>query len=84
MGVAPNKFLAKLASDLEKPDGFVVITQEEAEARLAPLPVSRLWGVGKVTEEALREGRHSHHRRTSCARRDALLERAGRVRTRRA
>jgi len=53
IGVAPNKFLAKLASDLEKPDGFVVITQEEAEARLAPLPVSRLWGVGKKTEAGL-------------------------------
>jgi DNA polymerase-4 len=53
IGVAPNKFLAKLASDLEKPDGFVVITQEEAEARLAPLPVSRLWGVGKKTEAIL-------------------------------
>jgi DNA polymerase-4 len=53
VGVAPNKFLAKLASDLEKPDGFVVIAQEEAQARLAPLPVSRLWGVGKVTEEKL-------------------------------
>ena len=53
VGVAPNKFLAKLASDLEKPDGFVVITQEEAAARLAPLPVSRLWGVGRVTEKTL-------------------------------
>src|SRR5262249_8419095 len=53
IGVAPNKFLAKLASDLEKPDGFVVIAQEEAEARLAPLPVSRLWGVGKKTEAVL-------------------------------
>jgi DNA polymerase IV len=52
VGVAPNKYLAKLASDLEKPDGFVVITQEEAQARLAPLPVWRLWGVGKKTEEA--------------------------------
>ncbi len=50
VGVAPNKFLAKLASDLEKPDGFVVITEEDAEARIAPLPVSRLWGVGKKTE----------------------------------
>jgi DNA polymerase-4 len=53
IGVAPNKFLAKLASDLEKPDGFVVITEDEAEARLAPLPVSRLWGVGKKTEAIL-------------------------------
>ena len=53
VGVAPNKFLAKLASDLEKPDGFVVITQEDAAARLAPLPVSRLWGVGKKTEAVL-------------------------------
>ena len=52
VGVAPNKYLAKLASDLEKPDGFVVITQEEAEARLAPLPAWRLWGVGKKTEES--------------------------------
>ena len=48
VGVAPNKFLAKLASDLEKPDGLVVITSEGARARLAPLPVRKLWGVGRV------------------------------------
>jgi DNA polymerase-4 len=53
VGVAPNKYLAKLASDLEKPDGFVVITQEDAEQRLAPLPVGRLWGVGKQTQKIL-------------------------------
>ncbi len=49
VGVAPNKFLAKLASDLEKPDGFVVIRRESAAALLASLPVARLWGVGEVT-----------------------------------
>lgn len=53
VGVAPNKFLAKLASDLEKPDGFVIITQEDAERRLADLSVSRLWGVGKVSQKSL-------------------------------
>ncbi len=53
VGVAPNKFLAKLASDLEKPDGFVVIEQANAAAVLAPLPVGKLWGVGKVTEREL-------------------------------
>ena len=53
VGVAPNKFLAKLASDLEKPDGFVVIPAERAEAMLAPLGVEKIWGVGKVTRERL-------------------------------
>jgi DNA polymerase-4 len=53
VGIAPNKYLAKLASDLEKPDGFVVIRQEEAQERLAPLPVGRLWGIGKVSQKKL-------------------------------
>jgi DNA polymerase-4 len=53
VGVAPNKFLAKLASDLEKPDGFVVVTQEGAEELLASLPVNKLWGVGKKSQETL-------------------------------
>src|SRR5712691_1251301 len=52
-GVAPNKFLAKLASDWRKPDGLFVIQPEEVDAFLLPLPVGRLPGVGKVTGEAL-------------------------------
>ena len=54
-GVAPNKFLAKLASDLEKPDGLVVFPLEDVRSRLWPLPVERLWGVGPKTAERLRE-----------------------------
>jgi DNA polymerase-4 len=54
VGVAPNKFLAKLASDLEKPDGFVVIEAADARDRLAALPVRKLWGVGEVSERELR------------------------------
>src|SRR6266436_10281681 len=53
-GVAPNKFLAKIASDWRKPDGLFVIQPEEVESFLLPLPVGRLPGVGKVTEEKLR------------------------------
>ena len=52
-GVAPNKFLAKLASDWRKPDGLFVIRPEEIDTFLLPLPVGRLPGVGKVTEEKL-------------------------------
>lgn len=52
-GVAPNKFLAKLASDWRKPDGLFVIQPEDVDAFLRPLPVGRLPGVGKVTEEKL-------------------------------
>ena len=52
-GVAPNKFLAKLASDWRKPDGLFVIQPEGVDAFLLPLRVGRLPGVGKVTEEKL-------------------------------
>ena len=54
-GVAPNKFLAKIASDWRKPDGLFVIQPEEVETFLTPLPVGRIPGVGKVTEKRLQE-----------------------------
>ena len=53
VGVAPNKFLAKVASDLEKPDGLVVVRPGEEAAFLAPLDVSRIWGVGRVAGKKL-------------------------------
>src|ERR1700752_1322838 len=53
-GLAPNKFLAKIASDWKKPDGLFVIQPEEIDSFLLPLPVDRLPGVGKVTEEKLK------------------------------
>ena len=49
VGVAPNKFIAKIASDVNKPDGFVVVDADRVQSFLDPLPVSRLWGAGKAT-----------------------------------
>ncbi len=53
VGIAPVKFVAKIASDLEKPDGLVVVAPGTVEEFLRPLPISRLWGVGPRTREAL-------------------------------
>jgi nucleotidyltransferase/DNA polymerase involved in DNA repair len=52
-GVAPNKFLAKIASDWRKPDGLVEIRREEVGSFLENLPIAKLWGVGRATEEVL-------------------------------
>src|SRR5262249_32425755 len=68
--VAPNKFLAKIASDWKKPDGLFVIQPEEIDSFLLPLPVSRLPGVGKVTEEKLKhllETALQGHSKHACA-----------------
>jgi nucleotidyltransferase/DNA polymerase involved in DNA repair len=54
IGVAPVKFLSKIASDLRKPDGLVVVRPEEIESFLAPLPIDRLWGAGPKTITRLR------------------------------
>ncbi|HEV8438410.1 MAG TPA: DNA polymerase IV [Methylomirabilota bacterium] len=53
VGVATNKFVAKVASDLDKPDGLVLVPPEREAAFLAPLPVARLWGVGRVAASQL-------------------------------
>jgi len=55
IGVAPNKFLAKLASELKKPNGFMVIQEGEIDKILDDLPVRKIWGVGKVMERKLNE-----------------------------
>ncbi len=52
-GLAANKFVAKVASDLEKPDGLVVVSPGGEAEFLAPLPIERLWGVGKATAKEL-------------------------------
>lgn len=53
VGLSHNKFLAKLSSDLEKPNGFTVIGQSETLDRLAPMQVEKIWGVGKAMQKKL-------------------------------
>ena len=53
VGIAPTKFVAKIASDIRKPDGLFVVQEAELLSFLHPLPVSRLWGVGKVMQKKL-------------------------------
>lgn len=52
-GVAPSKFIAKIASDMKKPDGLTVVLPGWTREFLDPLPIGRMWGVGKVTQEAM-------------------------------
>ncbi|HCK15154.1 TPA: DNA polymerase IV, partial [Candidatus Poribacteria bacterium] len=54
-GVASNKFLAKIASDMDKPDGLTVIKPHQVDAFLQNLPVSKMWGVGPVTNNQLQQ-----------------------------
>ncbi|MDX1813911.1 MAG: DNA polymerase IV, partial [Candidatus Bathyarchaeia archaeon] len=55
IGVGPNKLIAKVASDYQKPDGLTIVKQDDAEAFLAPLPVRRLLWVGRKTEAKLKK-----------------------------
>jgi DNA polymerase-4 len=52
-GVASSKLVAKIASDFDKPDGLTIVPPGQEQAFLTPLPIARLWGVGKATREAL-------------------------------
>ena len=52
-GVAPSKFTAKIASDIDKPDGLIVVPPDRVREFLDPLPVKKMWGVGKITQQAL-------------------------------
>jgi len=54
IGIAPNKLLAKIASDMQKPDGLMIITEADVESLIWPLPVRKLWGVGPKTEAYLK------------------------------
>lgn len=53
VGLAPNKFLAKMASDLQKPDGFTIIRHAEAEKFIADFPVTKIFGIGRMAEKSL-------------------------------
>ena len=55
IGIAPNKLLAKMASDMQKPDGLTIIPEEDIRSRIHPLSVRKLWGVGPKTEAYLKE-----------------------------
>ena len=52
-GVAPSKFVAKIASDMDKPDGLTFVPPDRVREFLDPLPIKKMWGVGKVTQQAL-------------------------------
>ncbi len=54
IGIGPNKLLAKIASDMQIPDGLTIISESDIEARIWPLPVRKLWGVGPKTEAHLK------------------------------
>ena len=79
VGIGPGKMIAKIASDLSKPDGLLEVLPGDVDAFLAPLPVGRLWGVGPVTNEALADaGIHTIGALATC-RPEALASRVGRA-----
>ena len=77
VGIAPNKFVAKLASDYRKPDGLVIVRPSEVKDWLAPMPVNKVWGIGEKTAKALSTWRiHTIADLRRCSQR-SLLQRFG-------
>jgi len=77
IGLSHNKFLAKLASDLDKPRGFSVIGQAETSERLAPLPIKKIWGAGKVLQKQLHSAGIVTFADLRAWKLDALIDRFG-------
>lgn len=77
VGLAPNKFLAKIASDLKKPDAFVIVEESQIETFLRDLPISRLWGVGPKTEQRLHEMGFRTIGEMAAAKRESLVRSLG-------
>ena len=77
IGIAPNKLLAKIASDMQKPDGLTILAGKDVEARIWPLPVRKLWGVGPKTEGYLKQLNIRIIGELAAAPRDDLIEQFG-------
>ena len=76
-GVAQSKFVAKIASDMDKPDGLTVVSQDKVREFLDPLPIKKMWGVGKVTQKALAQLNIHTFKDLRLSRRDVLERRFG-------
>mgnify|MGYP001618371049 CR=1 FL=1 len=77
IGIAPNKLLAKIASDMQKPDGLTILTEGDIESRIWPLSVRKLWGVGPKTENYLKEMSIETIGKLAAVPLDKLIERFG-------
>ena len=79
VGVAPSKFIAKIASDLKKPNGLVVVDEGKVLEFLHPLPISRMWGVGKKTEAKLKAKGIDTIGKLAQIPRESIVKRMGKV-----
>ena len=79
IGLSYNKFLAKIASDLDKPRGFSVIGRAEARSFLAPQPVTLLWGVGPAMQRRLAKDGIDRIGQLACLGEDEMVKRYGRI-----